>query len=92
MVPDMTDRDRRDRLAADLELLGKIGDPTRGPLARYYLPPPPPIVLMSHPSAPLPPWRRALVGVLAMVQRDRGHRLDRTRALLNQRLPAKRPT
>ena len=92
MGPDLTERERRDRLAADLELLGKMGDPTRGPMARYYLPARSQEVFTARPAAPLAPWRHGLAVVLARVQRVRLQRPDLTWSLLMGRRHAKRLT
>jgi hypothetical protein len=92
LAPDMTERERRDRLAADLEMLGRIGDPTRGPLARYYLPARPQIAVTGRPVAPLEPWRRSLAVVLAKVHRIRVQQSEIAWSLLNERRRAKRLT
>jgi hypothetical protein len=70
MNPRITDRER---LAADLELLGILADPSRGPLASFYAPPPP-VESVSLQAPPTRTWRRRFEVVLAWLQRMRATR------------------
>ena len=86
MIPDMTERERRDRLTADLELLGRLADPTRGPLARYYPPARPQVESKACPAASIAPWRRGLAA-LARIQRVRVNRPETAWSLLTEHRP-----
>lgn len=66
--PDTIDRERLATLAADLELLGILGDPQRGPLAHLYSPPH--LLVETGDQAAGPSrWRCALRAALASMRR-----------------------
>ena len=67
------DRKPEDRaqLARDLELLGIIGDPTRGPLAHLYRPAVPPVADSPLFTPPEQWWRRLLTAAISLAQRLR---------------------
>jgi hypothetical protein len=64
----------RERLATDLELLGILADPTRGPLASFYESTPPPVESKARPASTCRPLHRALNAALAALRRYRGFR------------------
>lgn len=59
MIPEMTERER---LAADLELLGMLADPSRGPLANMLSPVPSETTARTVPG-PGRTWRNVLKAV-----------------------------
>jgi hypothetical protein len=73
VVSRMTERER-ERLAADLELLGRLADPTRGPLASFFASPPPPVASKARPASTCGPLHHALKAALATIRRHRGFR------------------
>jgi hypothetical protein len=87
MNPDSIDRERWDRLATDLELLGRIGDPSRGPLARYYLPAQPQVEAVSRPEKPVVLLRRSLCAAVAIFHRLYMNRPQIAWSPLNERRP-----
>ncbi len=78
----MLDPERRQRLAADLELLGAMGDPTRGVLAELFTPPAPAEAAPARPrhvALIAAVWRRGPAALLAWRQRLRARRPARAR-------------
>jgi hypothetical protein len=65
-----TEMNERDRLAADLELLGIVADPERGPLAGMFSPSPQ-VTPSAHPAQMTMRWRSRLAAVCAWVRRNR---------------------
>jgi hypothetical protein len=61
----------RAQLARDLELLGIIGDPTRGPLASLYRPAVPQVAARTLLTAPRQRWRRLLTAAISLARRLR---------------------
>jgi hypothetical protein len=61
----------RAQLARDLELLGIIGDPTRGPLASLYRPAAPPVAARTLLTPRRQRWRRLLTAAISLAQRLR---------------------
>jgi hypothetical protein len=59
----------RDRLATDLELLGILGDPTRGPLANLSVQTRPPLASPARPTLFRRTTRGRLAAALGLVQR-----------------------
>src|SRR4051812_11136748 len=92
MEPNAIDRERRDRLAIDLELLGRIGDPSRGPLARYYLPAQAHAEAVSPPGLPGPLLRRGLCAAIATFRRLCVIRPQHIWSPLNERRRPDRPS
>ncbi len=90
MATEMNDGQRRDRLARDLAMLGQLGDPTRGPMARYYQPAQPQDVHTAPRAAPLAPWHCALAAIVARVHGVGGHWTELTWSRRNERRPAPR--
>lgn len=77
MERDISDRER---LAADLELLGALADPTQGPMASLFAPPPA-VDTQASRRQPLHAWRDRLVAAWARFTQARHHRLASTRHL-----------
>jgi hypothetical protein len=79
----------RERLTADLELLGILADPTRGPLASVYAPPRPKVETNACRVRPIGSWRHSLVAALArfkwvLTTRPASARRLRTNAVPNR--------
>ena len=88
MVPDKNEHELRVRLAADLEILGSIGDPTRGPVARYYLPPQSQVECTTPRAVPSAAWRRSLAEILAQVRQVRLRQPKPAWSPVNEHRPA----
>jgi len=68
MVPITTDREH---LASDLELLGLLADPSRGPLAHLLSPTLPPVKTTTFLAFVTETWHWGRAAALAMMRRVR---------------------